>query len=145
MNVCRIKELSFNNIDIGRFEGDSDIIYKDKYFAVCSSPCFIPKSNYKYFTVLKGWHFGESLYAIRINMRKPEYYTGKISDNEIDHLIDVLSKPSTIGKRIDRKIYKDYDKNYIHTVWEDLNYFNDHERNKKIDILPIPDYTKLNR
>lgn len=145
MSVHRIKELNFNNIDIGRFEGDGNIIYRDEYFAVCSSPCFIPNSNYKYFTVVKGWLFGESLYAIRINMRKPEYYTGELSDDEIDHLIDVLSKPSTIGDWVDRKIYKDYDKSYIHTVWEDLNYFNDWNLDKDIDILPIPDYTKLNK
>lgn len=135
-------------IDYDFYEEANEIVYRDLsvHIAICATPCFKPNTDYKYFSIWKHWMEYDTAEVIRIDMREPKYITGRLSDEEVINLIKILnSKESIKGELLSPVIYKSYDKSYIHTVWEDLNYFNDWNLDKDIDILPMPDYTKLNK
>ena len=129
--------------ELGEYDGIYDAIcYRDDKIEVWSSGSFI--KDLRYFKVLIK-PIDKNFKVVRINMRKPEYLKSdcKLSDDLLQRVIKCLNKDS-----IDRIIST---KN--NTVWESLNYFNNDMRfnegvikdlHGETEVLPIPDYTKLN-
>lgn len=144
--MITMEEFSNRYLDksLGEYDGIYDAIcYRDDKIEVWSSGSFI--KDLRYFKVLIK-PIDKNFKVVRINMRKPEYLKSgyKLSDELLQRVIKCLDKDS-IGRIITTK---------SNTVWESLNYFNNDIRFNEVpklenpnepEVLPIPDYTKLNK
>lgn len=130
--------------DLGEYDGVYDEIcyYNDK-IEIYGTGSFTKDLRYFKVIVLEG---EKDLKVARINMRKPEYIKTdyKLPDDILKLVIDVLNKESISV----------YPGKTNKSIWANLNYYNNEIRlcegvvkdlHGEPEVLPIPDYTKLNK
>ena len=130
--------------DLGEYDGVYDgICYYNDKIEIYGTGSFTKDLRYFKVTVLEG---EKDLKVARINMRKPEYIKTdyKLPDDILKLVIGVLNKESISV----------YSGKTNKSIWANLNYYNNDIRFNEVpkienpnepEVLPIPDYTKLNR
>lgn len=133
--------------DLGEYDGIYDgICYYNDKIEICGTGSFTKDIRYFKVTVLEG---EKDLKVARINMRKPEYIKTdyKLPDDILDLVIHILNDNSI--ESIDT-----YPGKTNKSIWANLNYYNNEIRlcegvikdlHGEPEVLPIPDYAKLNR